>query len=467
MTKSIVAPPFVVDLERALLRADLQQELALQRLVARGAAAARMFDTAASAPDASDLQDRVDPAGLAYDADALELIAKARAEGRRVYLAGAAAEREVQRVADHLNVFDGVFGASAAGEQRARMLAETFGERGFDYLAGPQDSLAECAHARRCYGVRLTEAGASSMRAGSADAVILPAPVATWRTYARALRVHQYAKNLLLFVPILTAHRFDLGTFVETCLALVAFCLCASSVYIVNDLADLKADRRHPTKRLRPFASGDLPLRTGAWMVALLLAGATLLAALVSASFLLALAAYLALTTLYTFWLKSHLVIDVVCLAMLYTIRIVAGGVASGIAVSEWLLIFSMFVFTSLALMKRYVELGTLVAHDLPEPQNRDYRRGDLLAVAALAAASALNSVTIFALYLSTSPIVASYSRPWLLWMICPVLLYWLARALMLAHRREMDDDPVIFALRDRVSQLSILAMIALVLFAM
>ena len=286
-----------------------------------------------------------------------------------------------------------------------------------------------------------------------------------WSLFLRVLRAHQWAKNLLLFVPALTAHRFDIATIGLILLALVAFSLCASSVYIINDLIDLESDRRHPTKKARPFASGECGVLTGAVLAPVLLIMSLGLALLVSANFGLALLGYFALTTAYTFYLKSKLVIDVIVLAMLYTGRILAGGLAAGIVVSHWLLAFSMFIFTSLALMKRYVELSTLVANNLPDPQNRNYRATDLPIVAAVAAATSMNAVTIFALYIFAGTDVA-YSRPWALWLICPLLLYWLARALVMAHRLEMNEDPVLFALKDRTSRMVLACTIILVLFA-
>jgi 4-hydroxybenzoate polyprenyltransferase len=286
------------------------------------------------------------------------------------------------------------------------------------------------------------------------------------RVWLKALRVHQYAKNVLIFVPLLTAHAYAVPFLLRAMLAFVAFSLCASAVYILNDLVDLDADRRHPSKRLRPFASGTIPIAHSIIAIPVLLLLAFGCAFIASLPLAAVLAGYLALTLAYSLTLKRKPLIDVVVLAMLYTTRVVAGAVALPVMVSEWLLAFSMFIFTSLALIKRYTELSLRLEKQLPEPSNRDYQLADLPIVGALAAASGFNAVTIFALYISSPTVRDLYRHPQLLWLICPILLYWIGRAVMFAHRRAIDDDPILFALRDRVSRLAGGLIIAIVLLA-
>jgi 4-hydroxybenzoate polyprenyltransferase len=283
--------------------------------------------------------------------------------------------------------------------------------------------------------------------------------------WLQQLRVHQYAKNGLVFVPVLTAHAFAPSALSASTLAFVAFCLCASGAYIINDLVDVAADRQHPTKRNRPLARGSITRAQALGATALLLACAFLVASAVSVQFVLVLAVYLGLTAAYTFWLKRKLLIDIVVLALLYTLRVIGGAVAIDVTPSDWLLAFSILIFTSLALIKRYAELANRHADDAPELSNRDYKLGDLSVVAAMAAAAGFNSVTVFALYVS-SDAAHLYSRPRLLWLVCPILLYWIGRALVLTHRRVMDDDPIVFVLKDKVSLLTIAAIVALMLAA-
>jgi 4-hydroxybenzoate polyprenyltransferase len=283
------------------------------------------------------------------------------------------------------------------------------------------------------------------------------------KRWGKALRIHQYAKNALLFVPLLTSHTFTLSSLATECLAFVAFSLCASSVYIFNDLIDLEADRQHPTKHKRPFASGSISIAHGAIMASLLLMLAFGFSLLISPLFTGALASYFVMTTAYSLFLKRKMIIDVVVLAMLYTVRVVAGGIAVNVEVSEWLLAFSMFIFTCLALVKRYVELASRQDSQLPDPSNRNYKLQDLPIIGALAAASGLNAITIFSLYISSPAVRDLYRHPQFLWLICPVLLYWVGRLLVLVQRRIVDDDPVLFALQDRVSYLAIGSMAAIV----
>jgi 4-hydroxybenzoate polyprenyltransferase len=302
---------------------------------------------------------------------------------------------------------------------------------------------------------------------GASDLDDRQQPRADWRTWLMLVRIHQYAKNALVFLPLLTAHLFGLGSVLTACLAAAAFSLCASSAYVLNDLVDLTEDRRHRSKRNRPLASGAIPIMHGAAAVPVLFVAAMVVAAKVSWTFAAVLLGYFALTTAYSFALKRMMLVDVITLAMLYAVRVVGGAVALEVVVSKWLLAFCLFLFMSLALIKRYVELAARLDARLPDPANRDYRTGDLDVVTALAAAAGFNAVTVFALYVSSDAVRQLYSRPEVLWLVCPVLMYWIGRALMLAHRREIDDDPVVFALKDRVSLATIAVAAGIVLAAL
>ncbi|WP_082475981.1 UbiA family prenyltransferase [Methylobacterium sp. Leaf99] len=469
--------PLVVDLDGTLIRSDLLIEsffaeiggdprgiLALARTVPRGKAAIKHhLGTAA-----------LDAARLPYDPAVLDCIAAARAAGRPVYLASASNAVLVEKVADHLGLFDGWFASDHAqnlsGAAKAARLVAAFGEHGFDYIGNHADDLPVWARARRAVAVRLAPAARRRLLARMPDAVFLPeagtGPAARVRIWARLLRVHQYAKNTLVFVPLLMAHRFDGPAFLAALLAFVAFSLCASSVYLINDLIDIEADRAHPTKCRRPLASGRVPLPQ-AMLAAPLLFGAALAVSLaVSGAFTAVILGYFALTSAYSVSLKRKMLVDVVTLAGLYTIRVVGGGVAVGAVLSDWLLAFSLFMFMALALIKRYTELTSRLDRGLPSPTNRNYELSDLPIVAALAAAAGYNAVVVLSLYLSSEAVTQLYSRPKLLWCVGPVILYWISRALLMAHRRMMHDDPIVFALRDRVSLVTAATVGALVLAA-
>jgi 4-hydroxybenzoate polyprenyltransferase/phosphoserine phosphatase len=468
------APPLVVDLDGTLIRSDLLIEAAfahigtkltggveLARALRGGKAALKHFLAH---------QEELDCAELPYDPAVLALIAEAKSQGRQVYLASASHERQVEAVARHLGLFDGVFatteGHNLSGADKARVLVDAFGTGNFDYVGNAAPDLEVWRHARIAYAVNPGRRLGGRIRELGVPHREIPRQRPSARTWLKALRVHQYAKNALLFVPALTAHKFDAATLVLVLVGFFVFSAAASATYLVNDLIDINADRRHPTKRNRPFASGILGWRAGMAAVCLLMGGAIAVSLLLSLPFAITLVFYVALTISYSVFLKRKMLIDVVVLAMLYTVRVIAGGVLIGVEISEWLLAFSLFVFTALALMKRYTELTVRLNEGLPDPPNRNYRKDDLSVLAALSAAMAANAVTIFALYISSATVVANYSRPKLLWLICPLLLYMLGRALMLAHRREMHDDPIVFALTDHVSLLAVGLICLLVLLA-
>lgn len=473
----VPGPPLVVDLDGTLIRTDLLVEsffceiggaprsvLALARVVPGGKAAIKHHLGGAD----------LDVGRLPYDPAVLGCIAEAKSSGRPVYLVSSSNAGLVERVARHLGLFDGWFASDSvqnlSGAAKAERLVAAFGEGGFDYLGTHGDDLPVWARANRAVAVRPAASTRRRLLMVAPGATVLSEAGAGWaeraRVWARLLRVHQYAKNALVFVPLLMAHRFDGPAFLAALLAFVAFSLCASSVYLVNDLIDLEADRAHPTKRHRALADGRVPLRTAMGAAPLLFGAALGVSLAVSGAFAGVILGYFALTLAYSLVLKRKMLIDVVTLAGLYTVRVVGGAVAIGAALSDWLLAFSLFMFMSLALIKRYTELTGRLDRGLPSPANRDYELPDLPIVASLAAASGYNAVVVLALYLSSDAVTQLYSRPKLLWCVGPVILYWISRALLLAHRRMMHDDPIVFALRDRVSLIAAATIGALVLAA-
>lgn len=452
--------PLVVDLDGTLIRSDLLIECAFSELSRRPHAIVDMFS--ALGQGKASLKHRLsepedfDPAVLPYDAEVLKIIHQAREQGRPVYLASASHERLVSAVADHLGLFSGWFATDAsrncAGEIKAGLLVAAFGEGEFDYIGNDAADLPVWRHAAKAYAIRTPAKVARQLSAQCDDVEHLSHEVPTWRTWARLLRVHQYAKNGLVFVPLLANHLFDWTSVVLALLAVVAFSLCASSVYLLNDLVDLQDDRTHRTKCRRPLACGDIPLSHALLAIPVLLLLSFAVATQISWPFLGVLAGYFALTTAYSFLLKRKMILDVVALAGLYTTRVIGGAVALSVAVSPWLLAFMMSWFLSLALVKRYVELLARREANLPDSRSRGYRNTDVGMVGALAAAAGVNALTLFSLYIADADVQALYTRPEILWLVAPILTYWIARVLMLAHRGQVHDDPVVFALKDRVS---------------
>ncbi len=277
----------------------------------------------------------------------------------------------------------------------------------------------------------------------------------TWlRPRLRAMRPHQWAKNLLVFIPALAAHQTS--SLWAALLAFVAFSLTASAVYIINDLVDLSADRAHPRKRRRPFAAGLVPVAEGlAIAVGLLLAALTLSLSLAPLAFTGVLALYLITTFAYSIWLKRKSVVDIISLAGLYTLRIVGGAAVASVVLSPWLMAFSMFIFFSLAAIKRQAELVDMERTGRETMSGRGYFGSDLPVIRSMAITSGQAAVMVLALYANSTDVARLYAAPAMFWLVCPVVFYWLSRVQLLTHRGQMADDPIVFALRDGRSLLA------------
>ena len=277
-----------------------------------------------------------------------------------------------------------------------------------------------------------------------------------WRDYVQALRAHQWLKNILVFTPALAAHRFD-DALVASILAFFSFSLSASSVYILNDLLDLRNDRAHPRKRLRPFAAGRIPIMYGVALFPALLLASLAIGFFLPKEFVLVLAGYFLLSCVYSLGLKRRMLVDVVVLACLYGSRVVAGSAATGVVLSPWLVAFAMFLFFSLALVKRCAELADHLDKGKGDPMGRGYRLDDLPVLRSMATASGYVSVLVLALYINGDAVSALYRHPDRLWLNCVLLLFWISRVIMITHRGAMHDDPLVFAATDRLSQLVLL----------
>lgn len=467
-------PPLAVDLDGTLVLSDTLHEsmLALIRRNPFYLFALPVWLLRGKARFKREIARRVLPNidTLPYNAPLLGWLHEQR--GRREIVLCTAGDAALARaVADRVAVFDDTLASDGAinlsGERKAAALAARYGERGFDYAGNARRDLAVWRRARAAVVVNARPSVArAAARIAEIDRRFEPAPagIGVW---LRALRVHQWAKNLLVFLPLLTAHRaFDAGAAGHALLAFVAFCLCASSVYLLNDLLDLDADRQHPRKRQRPFAAGELPLLAGFALAPALLFGAFALALLLPERFLLVLAGYYVLTMAYSLRLKRVEMLDVVVLAALYTARLIAGAAAIPVPASFWLLAFAMFLFLSLALIKRHTELGTLRDLGRSTAAGRGYRTDDLPMLAVLGGASGYLAVLVLALYINSRESERLYRQPELLWLLCPLLLYWINRAWLLTHRGRMPDDPVVFAVRDPVSLGVLLLAVAIILGA-
>ena len=399
----------------------------------------------------------LDPSTLPYNETVVELVREWRNKGGRAVLYTASDQRLAQSVADHLGLFDEVCGSDGErnlkGAAKADALRQRFGEDRFDYVGDSRADLPVWRVARRTITVGAGDALKASVEDMGKETSHLDAPRPSIGAYLRALRPHQWLKNILIFLPMIAAHDMSGETWLAALLAFVSFCLVASSVYVLNDLMDLEADRAHPRKKHRPFASGTVPLSHGTAMApGLLILGILVALAVGRIDFLLVMAAYYGLTIAYSSFFKRKLIIDICTLAGLYTMRIIAGGAATGLTLSVWLLAFSIFFFLSLAAIKRQAELVDSMSSGREQASGRAYMVDDLPIVAMIAIAAGYVAVFVMALYINSPAVQTLYSNPKYLWGVCPILLYWISRLVMIAHRGKMDDDPIVYAIRDRTS---------------
>jgi 4-hydroxybenzoate polyprenyltransferase len=459
--ETAVTPPLCVDLDGTLIRSDVLLE-SLLLLLKRNALylfCVPLWLLRGKAALKAQIASRVtlNPATLPYNAAFLEWLRAERETGRTLWLCTAADRRLAEAVAAHLGLFEGVLASDGsvnlAGSNKAAELVQKFGEHGFDYCGNERRDIAIWRRARAAIVVHADPGLEQAAAQHTSVSRAFPSEAGTLRASIRALRPHQWTKNALLLVPLLAAHRAsDVGMLYQTLLATVAFCLCASSVYVINDLLDLEADRAHPRKSKRPFASGDLPIATGLVLAPGLLVVAGALALLLPDKFLLTFATYFVLTLAYSLALKGRVLVDALVLAGLYTLRIIAGSAAAQVALSFWLLLFSVFLFLSLAFVKRFAELDALRRRQGLRAVGRGYHVEDLPLLQSLGTASGYLSVLVLALYINSPDIQGLYHRPKLIWMLCVLMLYWISRVWFEAQRGAMNEDPVVFALKDRIS---------------
>jgi 4-hydroxybenzoate polyprenyltransferase/phosphoserine phosphatase len=455
--------PLVVDLDGTLIKTDLLWE-SVARLLRQNPL--RLFQilfwwTHGRAYLKQQLAARVtiDPATLPYNEPFLKYLREQKNAERKIILATASDLKLAKPVADFTGLFDEVLGSDGRTNLRSgnklKVLVGIFAERGFDYAGNSSADLAVWRGAREAVVVNASPSLVKKAAACAKVGRIFERDSSVFRAFIRSLRPHQWVKNLIIFVPVLAAHKLgDTALLLRDAAAVAVFSLCASGVYVMNDLVDLDFDRQHSTKKNRPFTSGDLPLPAGLICAPLFLMGGILLAAQLSWLFAEVATVYVLLTTSYSWWLKRVALLDVFLLAGLYTIRLVAGHAATGIVYSNWLLMFSMFIFLSLALVKRYVELSDAkeIESGKIAAAGRGYVAADLELIGSLGTGSGYLAALVLALYVNSQQVIILYDHPNLLLLICPLLLFWISRMWLLAHRGRMHDDPVFFSVKDAVS---------------
>jgi 4-hydroxybenzoate polyprenyltransferase len=413
----------------------------------------------------------LDPRRLPHHEAFLEFLRRERSTGRRMVLATGSDTMIAHRVARSLGIFDEVIASDGVGnltgKRKAAALQSRFGQEGFDYAGNHSADLAVWSESRRSIAVGAPPRVLRRLQRQGRMEAHFPAPHGRgWTPFVEALRPHQWLKNLLLLVPVFTSHHWgEPETLARLAEAFVAVSLSASCAYLLNDLWDLEHDRSHPDKLHRPLAAGRLSIRSSVMALPLLTGAALVLGWTLGPAFLAWLASYIALTLAYSAWLKRIALVDVFVLAAMYTLRILMGGAAAGIAISSWLLAFAVFYFLSLAFAKRFTELHASSGSP-SQLAGRGYEQADQPLVSQAGIASGFVAVLVFALYLQSPEVRRLYRTPEILWGCCPVLLFWQSRLWLIAIRGRLCSDPVLFALKDPVSYVTGALVLAIVMAA-
>jgi 4-hydroxybenzoate polyprenyltransferase len=463
--------PLCIEAEGALIRGDALWEswfsLLRQRPGAAMLALARRI-LRGSAAFAAELSARVslDAEQLPYEQALLERLRQAKTQGRSLALVTRLPRSWAARIASHLDLFDAILVEEGLhgryGSRRSSELDAHYAPKAFDYVGDASSPAWPLAHSGIVLVSRESAARAEQHDRSGREVLVRTRPSA--RIWARQLRLHQWIKNLLIYVPLIAARQVEnLHMDATATLAFVVFSLVASANYILNDLLDLAHDRKHPTKRDRPLAAGLLSVPSAVAAMAALFTLGALLAIALPSEYSEVLVLYLIGTVAYSLYFKRSAPLDAFALAGLYTLRVLAGNAATGLPPSFWLLAFSIFLFLSLAMAKRHAELLRLSEHGESASRGLGYLAADREMVGQLGVGAGYISVLVLALYLNSPKAALLYSRPGVLWILCVLLLYWITRLWLVAHRGQLDEDPVVFAMRDRISRLIALA-VALVL---
>jgi len=385
-------------------------------------------------------------------------LARQKAQDRPLVLATASNVKYAEQIARYLGLFDQVLASNSetnlSGHRKLKCLLDSFGNKGFSYAGNSKVDLKIWPYSRDAILVNPEPGVQPKVEKLVEIQQIFDDRKVSIQPYLKTIRLHQWLKNLLVFIPLFMAHQIQQPQLLlQAVIAFLAFGLCASSVYLLNDLLDLPTDRQHPTKRHRPLAAGILPIKQATLLIPSLLFAAFAIAYLLPIEFLGMLALYYIVTLAYSLRLKQMVLVDVLVLAGLYIVRIIAGAAAVSVSASFWLLAFSMFLFFSIALLKRYSELEALQQENGETAKARGYLSVDLEGLAQSGIASGYLAVLVLALYINSDKVKSLYFYPQAIWLLCPLLLYWISRVWLLARRGEMHEDPVVFAIKDRLTR--------------
>jgi 4-hydroxybenzoate polyprenyltransferase/phosphoserine phosphatase len=453
--------PLVVDLDGTLIHTDMLHESAIRlfRDKPHFVLAIPFWLSRGKALLKQKLARHVDAdiASLPFNQQLIDWLQSQKDLGRKLVLCTATDMSIAKMIADHLKLFDDVIASDGiqnlAGKNKANALVEKYGENGFDYVGNSSVDLLVWEKSKQ--GVVVNGSSKLVQQASLVTEIehVISKAKNDLKTWIKVFRLHQWIKNVLIFVPIFAAHQVITGElWTNLGLAFLSFSLCASSVYVANDLLDLESDRAHPRKRSRPFASGQIPIWMGAVLAPILIFSSFALAQYVGGSFLPWLVVYFGLTCAYSWGLKRLVLVDCLTLAVLYTLRIVAGAAAVSVPLSFWLLAFSIFLFLSLAFIKRYAELQAHPEGDAKKVHGRGYYLADAPLVQQLGVTSGYAATLVLALYLNSENVIKLYRTPEIIWGAVPLMLLWISWMWLKAHRGLMHDDPIVFAIKDKVS---------------
>lgn len=417
--------------------------------------------------------DRIDFSfeNMPFNQDVIDYILSEKSKGRKIYLATAANEAPAKQVYDLLRFFDGYYASTKEFNllegNKTKTLVDEFGLEKFDYIGDSERDIHVWNSARYALMVNPSKKMKDSVPKEKI-LKIFEEPISKTKIIFKQIRVYQWVKNLLIFLPLLMAHKFfDVSLYIQVVYAFFAFSFTASFVYVVNDLLDLESDRKHPRKKNRPLAAGALQIREAILLIPILLGIGLIFGLQLSMEFFLLLMSYFVLTSLYSFALKKHYIIDILVLSSLYTIRLIGGALAVSVMISPWLLAFSFFIFLSLAIVKRYTEIRVMIQENKEKAVGRGYLTSDENLLSSFGIGSALISVLVFFLYAQSPEILKLYTHPELFYGITPFLLFWIMRIWFKAHRGEMNDDPIVFTGKDPASYIIAVIISILIIGAM
>ena len=451
----------IVDLDGTLLKTDLLFEsfwsavksnwkilFGLLFIIRQGKAAIKEY---------LQLNSTIDTTVLPFDGKVIAYINEFRAKGGRTVLATGSNYVFAERISDHLELFDEVYGSDSntnlVGHAKASFLNFQFGSDTFEYMANSATDLAVWKISKKNITVNVSKRVRNAVDNLGVPCEHLVTNKNSIIPYIFLIRPHQWLKNILIFLPMLTAQQLNVSTALNCFLAFVSISLAASSTYVFNDLFDTNVDRQHPRKRFRPLASASVPVTHAVYLCVILLIASIIFAMVLGSKFLIILAIYYTFSTMYSIYIKSKIILDICCLAGLYTLRLVLGGAAAHVTISIWLLTFSIFLFLCLAAVKRQSELLDLKKRGLDTPLGRGYHVEDIQIISTSALCAGYASVVVMMLYLNSPQVLDVFTYPTPLWCICAILLYWITRLVLVTQRGFMTDDPIVFAIKDRASQ--------------